>query len=1266
MLAPAEHSPLRSRPPTYADLCRSRMNKVFKKKVADGGGGAPAVTTTTAGYGMVAPAQVSPGIKKASTSRWKKGKKVVEEKPAFDLSSALPSTDDFRTSLLMPNLSKRFSMLREQDDPSSLLGKASDDSVLQPRRRSRLNDFSGFGGLGDIDEVDSIRGGFRPPFAGGRTGSYASEEGYGSDTNTGSVMTRARPGEGNILFGGRQKIYRIANGANGSSRSLGKAVYEDDIGVSAFQRYRQRERERDESQFSRPSDDSQGFDFGLDHPALADHDDNASYTHNDSAKDLSHSPPLSSYDKKRSTTSSTARSEARSSTAATSVASQPAASPAVSAAPGPGTAPHLVPGLERSNTKSRRLYDQGLDQHMREEQVHAMSRLNSIARQRGGTGGKASPPFLHGARSMGNLHERSAQPVYTTRTQSPPLTGPLASVAGMHRNASGTPSPSAGSPIDPQMDPQYELQQALDPNDRGKATAMGAFNKPKQAFDEQQYLERQKQLQRSASNAVTKPATQPPQRFGRFEAERERSGSDASARSTSQSNQKKPDLKSYNVFQMAASQLQAQNMSHAPKPNKSPLPDTHRTFFGNIHASDSEDDDDSSANHFDAGSGYPSKWQPAMPSVSEHPALRGQKSKMSLREEHEFAEPDARPEVPPLNYGRHNSESPAPATTSQPLGSMVSHLRSKSNASSMYPGDESVNNDDHDAPDVPDVPRDSMPKLAIGKFGFEDTAESIHSGSNPWDLESEHRSSTLTREESQASVSPIEPTAALNISRSRSPISPMGGDPPAPVFPAFTTTQSSNTPTPSEEAPPSWQQELRRNHQRDVSSATQQERDAFASELAARRNAIRENIKSIVENVPSTSRDSSPAPTPSTGQGPFKAFGMLRSKASGESMANLRERDQQLKSVKSSSSMNGDGSRSRGNSSPRPPLPNTNHPAFAGYSNSPAARDRSASRNGYPRGDDRSRSNSVATTGRSRSRTGRYRDDSDRTMGEHGLPDVSPLHIRELTPASDHGSGGRRPSDDHARGAVSGLSNYFDAKTAQAAMHRGPISPSTPSMPLGYNPVRPSPVNMSMAAAATPPLSGATTPILGAGVGGISSGVGVPAYMPPVVVRSRSNTLRKKTISKADISEPTLITATSNIDTVELADASLRTGAGAPVHAEGASAPPIPPINPKRRGTRTKLFAGIGGRSSDGEVFDPAGGSSRSKTPDAEYGQYPSSATSSGRAPPLPSSTTARERSNGSGEYPPDSSSNPYGYGAPSPERERERVPVAGMEGAMF
>ncbi|KAK5005110.1 hypothetical protein LTR60_006354, partial [Cryomyces antarcticus] len=164
--------------------------------------------------------------------RWKKNKKVQQEqKVEVNILGALPSTDNFRTSLMMPNLSARFSMLREQDDPNSKLGKASDDSVLQPKRQSRLMDF-GFtvGGLSDIAERSSVTSSIRPPFAYGRQDSYVSDDGDGTDNDSsqnGSLMSRARPGEGNVLFGGRQKVYRIpvgpprGSGPGNEERSMG-------------------------------------------------------------------------------------------------------------------------------------------------------------------------------------------------------------------------------------------------------------------------------------------------------------------------------------------------------------------------------------------------------------------------------------------------------------------------------------------------------------------------------------------------------------------------------------------------------------------------------------------------------------------------------------------------------------------------------------------------------------------------------------------------------------------------------------------------------------------------------------------------------------------------------------------------------------------------------------------------------------------------------------------------------------------------------------
>src|SRR5688500_11920749 len=80
--------------------------------------------------------------KKSRTfGRLKKHEPEPIPEPEFDVANALPPTDDFRTSLLMSGLSARFSMLREQDDPKSKIGKASDDSVLFPNQGTKFNDF---------------------------------------------------------------------------------------------------------------------------------------------------------------------------------------------------------------------------------------------------------------------------------------------------------------------------------------------------------------------------------------------------------------------------------------------------------------------------------------------------------------------------------------------------------------------------------------------------------------------------------------------------------------------------------------------------------------------------------------------------------------------------------------------------------------------------------------------------------------------------------------------------------------------------------------------------------------------------------------------------------------------------------------------------------------------------------------------------------------------------------------------------------------------
>ncbi|KAL1843121.1 hypothetical protein VTJ49DRAFT_3068 [Mycothermus thermophilus] len=387
-------------------------------------------------------------------SFFRKGKKTQQEevKKEFDLSTALPSTDDFRTSLLMSNLSARFSMLREQDDPNTKIGKASDDSVLYPKRQSRMAEF-GFGasssGLSDIAEVESIRGG---TFL--RAQSVSSDDPDASTTG-GSVMSRSRPTEGNNLFGGRQKIYKIP--ANSSSGLTGRAVYEDDVALSAFQRWRQAEREKA----------LEGLTGGAVSTEAED----------ETAKDRSESP-FAGYNRKRETTSTTSSSSVagRNSTAATSITSQPTStakdgqSPTVPSSTG-------VTVAERNVTRTRRLYEQGFNQNSKEPQN---SVLSNLARPQ---------PFA--------TKSADSVPTLGLRSLSPPATSRKVEALGSSLKAQTDAKPTLGglAPLSPPISEGEQVVLPILPQDVGKATALGIFDKPSTPYDESQYVQRQLQLQ---------------------------------------------------------------------------------------------------------------------------------------------------------------------------------------------------------------------------------------------------------------------------------------------------------------------------------------------------------------------------------------------------------------------------------------------------------------------------------------------------------------------------------------------------------------------------------------------------------------------------------------------------------------------------------------------------------------------------------------------------------------------------------------------------
>lgn len=415
----------------------------------------------------------------------KKKSHEQEEKKEIDIATALPSSDDFRTSLLMSGLSARFSMLREQDDPNTKIGKASDDSVLLPKRHSRMNDFNfGGAGLGDIAEVESIKA---PPFL--RTDSTASEE-------SGSVLTRARPTEGNVMFGGRQKVYKIAVGS-ASSKNLadgmgGRTLYDNDVSMSAFQKWRQATKDQEQ-----------------DHELHGEAADEESRPVEDSSfATRAESPLPQGYNKKRETSSTTSStpSGGRNSTAATSIISQPttlhsqqttAASSATS-----------TPALERHVTRTRRLYEQGLTQDLQEQQHSVLSRVDTLTRRPAGVRtpdlGQNSPsPTMHsfsdrfGERRT--ILSKASAP--NLRSMSPPTTGSSVGTLDLNTKATNAVDTKTSFLASPPLSPPISDHSASDqtnlsiqPKDLGKATAMGVFQRPSQPYDDSRYAERQLQL----------------------------------------------------------------------------------------------------------------------------------------------------------------------------------------------------------------------------------------------------------------------------------------------------------------------------------------------------------------------------------------------------------------------------------------------------------------------------------------------------------------------------------------------------------------------------------------------------------------------------------------------------------------------------------------------------------------------------------------------------------------------------------------------------
>jgi hypothetical protein len=1245
----------------------------------------------------------------------KKGKKGQQIEPVFELNlaTALPATDDFRTSLIMPSLSTRFSMLREQDDPTSKIGKASDDSVLPPKRQSRLHEFGFFpGGLSDIAEVQSINGSIRPPFANERQNSFDSS----ATGDGGSMMTRSRPGEGNILFGGRQKVYKISN--TGTVGGMGRQLYDDDVHMSAFQKLRQQEKDKKDLEDMGKEDDMLLLD-----PSSP-------------AKDTAESPSVEDFNHRRETTSSTNSNlgNLRTSTAATSIASQGANSVAVSSPILPNSAVPTSPTeLNRSTTKTRRLYDQGLDQHIYDQQSSALHRLNTIQRTRVTTGRSTPPLPFSQTRSATNLNDRfnRSSPF---RMDSPTSMGPGPGVfSGLDPQSPGPSpiisrpqSPPPTSPLASDSEDAQTLNSALQPHDRGKATAMGAFNKPTQAFSEQQYAERMKRLHQERDTSIPKlenarkpsldqprkPSLDQPRKPSfdnprkpslreRAELEkRKRTEAGIPERQQSDSSTEQQQAPSaFSVFQRAANQIKSPTTSSPSLPNQqselSPESQKGTTFFASPGSSEDEEDISKGNGHAKPSEmgrrveKIPTATGPAPPLV-DHPALRSRSnSRLDASGPPPLRERSAsRPAVAQYSTVAKPLDEPANSATDPDVdsptlgpnngglsGLIRQHLRNVSSVSSDYGDSNQI------MMSPPATTTTASLSLQTHNMGFQrrqqptasesDTpAHSSYSHSNPWDLD-DLDNPYYGERDSVSSTSPVDAQR------------------PKPLTSNATTSSSNDT--------PQWEKDMNKTHHRGDSTQTQDEREAFQRDLAQRQRAIQESLRNN-NSAQGRSRSGSPAAPPSRGGGLKTALSMLRAKSSHESFATVeaqRQQDAQIKAMR----MLGIGSNSNNASNtslaglhdrfhahelrqkPSRVLQQSEQDAQRELESrdprskgrTPPASSRSSST--------RERSSSELSSGRSRSRPGQYRDDLDQAMAEGtgSRTTVFPVNTSPSVTGYSANATQPLPSDRPSLDSQSRMRSRSNSKTAAASYfeskHLQPIntgsgsigvsprpspgaaSPNTNLAPNGLpaSP-RPSPGGPSpglpvfrpqvsplppSSASNTPPVSGSNTP-----VGAAFNPNAVPQPMAKI------GTLRKKSIAKADISEPTFVSTTSVIDLVNLPPgASLRNGVETP--------PPVPPINPMRR-----RFGFGRAESHDPSVHSPHSIDTNSSDSLSSQTTLPRQRLRNTSSEGKSLHGKAQAQAGASPAMP----SSPFGARHPSPPRPIRNEPVAQgpMDGSMF
>lgn len=1156
---------------------------------------------------------------------FRRGKKSIEEEPKkeIDLSSALPSDDNFRTSLLMTNLSARFSMLREQDDPNTKIGKASDDSVLYPKRQSRLADFgftAGSGGLSDIAEVESIKA----PFLRGQVDSYFSDD--ADSTKGGSIMNRGKPTEGNVLFGGRQKIYKIPAGptrSNGASGMGGRALYDDDVALSAFQLWRQSENNK-RSSGSKDTTTAGGQAVEEAEPLRSE------------------SPLFPGYNRKRETSSTTSSASlvARYSTAATSVTSQPSTStresqPASTAA----SSATSTPALERSVTRTRRLYEQALTQDMQDQQSSAFSRLDTLGRQR--LMGSRTPDLAQVTPSATPLafqerfgerrsilakssapNLRSFSPTATTpSTSGTPDLGSKAQTLPENRAAFGG-SPPLSPPISETGD---HALLPIQPKDRGKATAMGVFQKPAEPYDESKYAQRQLQLQSGRDSPSS----------------RMRTGSSASHAASWRSR--------------SSSSMQRQPLEGKAESSR-PTEPTVKEEYGN-GGTFLDDSDDSPSLDSPAQSTTPQVVL-QRPRDSDHPAFRERAlptplsmDEVTMAETSELRENTASGAASPRD--RSPPDSPTLGPTSGLSGMVRQHLRSESNASSVYGiAPQPAGPDEQSYTDV----HDSI-------------VEGLGAKSNPWTFHGqEWKASDSSRpgagdvDDGNASEDADTDAFASQLADARRRVRER--------LTSYADTDSSRECSPSRPAEPG------KDTVGPGSSANALGIGMLKPKSSGGSLADRSRDRSRAVGKPRSKAKimlgigaATMATSPSPSRPSFDELGSPRPSVDREGIAQDRREDQPKMSIDVDSETDSKVPKEKDDDNMHPGLrafrqarrelqrrkeletlarhqasqvsSGTTQPTEVpreqtNFVKESTARQRTPSRDrkpppvayqqrastddsGYRRGrgsqptsrqtsTDRDGSASEAGHGRSDGRPGRLRNDSATYDAFQHQPQLGPRKIPHETMQRSPGL----PGTDIRRSPFLPPQNYPASSTSSAVSSPQPVDRSHSSTKLTPNSIRPGHETHLGQPSPVSPLGGtpelpepSSAPAAGSTVTLPTSSVSQtrrpsePRSPTFSTTTSATKDSRRRTVNKQDISEPTFIMSTTRVPTVSIpqpAPSPNGTREQANTGTTGQDAPPLPPINPRRKREESVTKDVVGDTTSSAPIAGPASGTTGSES----------------------------------------------------------------------